>query len=91
VINKKTECSAVGSDDAVYQWRLVVLLFFMLGLTWIFGIFSELDFGVVFVYLFCSTATLQGFIVFLFFIVFNANTRYLYSRAFRRCFYNKYI
>jgi hypothetical protein len=90
VIQKKVE-SCGGNNDTVYHWRIALLLFFMLGLTWVFGFLSEFDFGVVFVYLFCSTATLQGFVMFLFFIVFNANTRCLYSRAINRCFHNKYL
>jgi hypothetical protein len=88
VSRKKVNCFGVGNRDAVYQWRLAILLFFMLGLTWGFGFLSELDFGLVFVYLFCFTATLQGFIIFLFFIVLNPSTRYLYSRAIRR-YYSK--
>jgi hypothetical protein len=74
----------------MFQWRLAILLFFMLGLTWTFVFLSELDFGEVFIYVFCIMATLQGFVMFLFFILFNTNTRYLYSRALKRCCNNKY-
>ena len=84
VVHKKTE-SVTGSGDALYQWRLAVLLFFMLGFTWCFGFLAELRFGLVFEYLFCMTATLQGFTLFLFFIVLNANTRCLYVTAVGRC------
>ncbi|EFA06611.2 uncharacterized protein LOC135265703 [Tribolium castaneum] len=89
VVHKKTECSDVGNNEAMFQWRLAVLLFFMLGLTWAFGFLSELDFGLVFVYVFCISATLQGFIMFLFFIVFNSNTRYLYTSALKKCCHKK--
>jgi hypothetical protein len=88
VVHRKTE-SGVNNNEAMFQWRLAILLFFMLGLTWTFGFLSELDFGEVFIYVFCITATLQGFVMFLFFIVFNTNTRYLYSHALKRCFNNK--
>lgn len=85
VVHRKTECSDVGNSETMFQWRLAILLFFMLGLTWGFGFLSELDdFGNVFVYLFCIFATLQGFIMFLFFIVFNASTRYLYTNAVKK-------
>ncbi|EFA07473.2 hypothetical protein TcasGA2_TC009282 [Tribolium castaneum] len=78
VVHKKTEVVFNGHNEALYQWRLAVMLFFMLGLTWCFGFLAKLDVGLVFEYLFCITATLQGFTIFLFFIVFNVNTRYLY-------------
>jgi hypothetical protein len=84
VIYKKTEHSDVPNTEVMYQWRLAVLLFFMFGLTWVFGFVSNFEVGVVFVYLFCFTATLQGFIIFLFFIVCNSNTRYLYTRVIKK-------
>ncbi|RZC36850.1 7tm 2 domain containing protein, partial [Asbolus verrucosus] len=71
VVHRKTECGDVVNNEMMFQWRLAFLLFFMLGLTWAFGFLSELDYGEIFVYLFCATATLQGFVMFLFFIVFN--------------------
>ncbi|KAJ8894275.1 hypothetical protein PR048_006888, partial [Dryococelus australis] len=43
-----------------------VLLFFLLGLTWVFGFLSRVS--IVFTYLFCITATMQGMVLFLFFI-----------------------
>jgi len=58
-------------DLVLKQLGLFVLLFFLLGITWIFGLCSYFDFGRIFAYLFCLTATLQGFVLFLFFIVFN--------------------
>ncbi|XP_016951548.1 adhesion G-protein coupled receptor G2 [Drosophila biarmipes] len=58
-------------DLVLKQLGLFVLLFFLLGITWIFGLCSYFDFGSIFAYLFCLTATLQGFVLFLFFIVFN--------------------
>lgn len=63
--------------------RLLVLLFFALGLTWIFGILANVTQGLILVYLFCATATLQGFIVFLFFIVFNEDVRSHYLNIIR--------
>ncbi|XP_063243656.1 uncharacterized protein LOC134542960 [Bacillus rossius redtenbacheri] len=43
-----------------------VLLFFLLGLTWVFGFLARVS--IVFTYLFCVTATMQGMVLFLFFI-----------------------
>ncbi|XP_044264997.1 uncharacterized protein LOC123011562 [Tribolium madens] len=87
VVHKKTDIVFNGYNEALYQWRLAVMLFFMLGLTWCFGFFAKLDFGLIFEYLFCITATLQGFTIFLFFIVFNVNTRYLYIGVINRYCY----
>ncbi|KAH8407079.1 hypothetical protein KR222_005688, partial [Zaprionus bogoriensis] len=59
----------------VQQLRLSVLLFFLLGLTWIFGLCSYLQLGIVFSYLFCLTATLQGFVLFVYFVLLNTLNR----------------
>ncbi|KAL7729298.1 hypothetical protein ACLKA6_008877 [Drosophila palustris] len=59
----------------VQQLRLSVLLFFLLGLTWIFGLCSYLHLGVIFSYLFCLTATLQGFVLFVYFVLLNTANR----------------
>ncbi|KAH8293485.1 hypothetical protein KR054_000903 [Drosophila jambulina] len=57
------------------QLHLSVLLFFLLGVTWIFGLCAFFDFGKIFSYLFCITATMQGFVLFLYFVVFNKDNR----------------
>ncbi|XP_017039420.1 adhesion G-protein coupled receptor G6 [Drosophila ficusphila] len=57
------------------QLGLFVLLFFLLGVTWIFGLCTYFDFGRIFAYLFCLTATLQGFVLFLYFIAFNKDNQ----------------
>nr|CAD7455412.1 unnamed protein product [Timema tahoe] len=58
------------------------LLFFLFGLTWLFGFFASLT--VVFAYLFCATATLQGLILFLFFVVGSPASRNRWSRRVSR-------
>ncbi|KAH8262972.1 hypothetical protein KR044_002764, partial [Drosophila immigrans] len=57
------------------QMHLLVLLFTQLGLTWIFGICSYFRLGLVFTYIFCITATLQGFILFVYFILLDNKAR----------------
>ncbi|KAH8359506.1 hypothetical protein KR093_007209, partial [Drosophila rubida] len=57
------------------QIRLSILLFFLLGLTWIFGIFAFMQAGVVFSYLFCLTATMQGFVLFIYFVLLDEVNR----------------
>jgi len=59
----------------IQQLRLSVLLFFLLGLTWIFGLCSYLHLGIIFSYLFCLTATLQGFVLFVYFVLLNSVNR----------------
>ncbi|XP_002055923.2 adhesion G-protein coupled receptor G6 [Drosophila virilis] len=59
----------------VQQLRLSVLLFFLLGLTWIFGLCSYLHLSIVFSYLFCLTATFQGFVLFVYFVLLNKTNR----------------
>lgn len=61
--------------DLVFaQLRLSIFLFFLLGLTWIFGIFS-FNSNLIWSYLFCLTATLQGFVLFVYFIICDPATR----------------
>ncbi|KOB76802.1 Uncharacterized protein OBRU01_02934 [Operophtera brumata] len=66
---KPTDMDLVGA-----QLRLSIFLFFLLGLTWIFGIFSFTS-NLIWSYLFCLTATLQGFVLFIYFIVCDPATR----------------
>lgn len=87
VFHKRTEFKDQINYEILFQWRLALLLFSMLGLTWFFGFISLFRGTLVFTYLFCFTASLQGFIMFLFFIVFNKSTRFLYTQALRSWLY----
>ncbi|KAK4883167.1 hypothetical protein RN001_006486 [Aquatica leii] len=66
------------TNMSVLQLRLAFMLFFLLGLTWGFGLLASIGGSVVYSYLFCLTATLQGFVLFLFFIILNEKTRLLW-------------
>lgn len=59
------------------QLRLSIFLFFLLGLTWIFGILSFSN-NFTWSYLFCLTSTLQGFVLFVYFIICDPSTRNLW-------------
>lgn len=59
---------------------LAILLFFMLGLSWVFGIVGALGGGIFFTYLFCITATIRGFVLFSFFIAGNKETRMMWKK-----------
>ncbi|XP_073816044.1 mayo [Musca autumnalis] len=59
----------------IKQIRLSILLFFLLGLSWIFGIFAFMKMGLVFSYLFCLTATMQGFVLFVYFVILDETSR----------------
>lgn len=65
------------------QLRVSIFLFFLLGLTWIFGLLASSQATIIFSYLFCLTATIQGFILFLYFIVMDPITRKLWRESFR--------
>lgn len=65
------------------QLRVSVFLFFLLGLTWIFGLLAQSQTTILFSYLFCLTATIQGFVLFLYFIVMDPITRKLWRESFR--------
>ena len=54
------------------------LLFFLLGLSWVFGLVAHLS--TMFAYLFCITATLQGFVLFVFFVLGKKQTRFYWVK-----------
>ncbi|XP_066997741.2 uncharacterized protein [Anabrus simplex] len=62
----------------ISQLRLCVLLFFLLGLSWLFGLLAASRSAIIFAYLFCLAATLQGFVMFIFFVVCDPSTRKLW-------------
>lgn len=77
---------ATERDLTLAQLRLSVLLFFLLGLSWIFGFLATTKAGLVFSYLFCLTATIQGFVLFVYFIILDPGTRKLWRNFFSKYF-----
>lgn len=69
-------------DLMMAQFRLSVFLFFLLGLTWIFGFLASIRSEIIFSYLFCLTATIQGFVLFIYFIILDPSTRKLWQHFF---------
>lgn len=68
----------------ILQLRLFVLLFFLLGLTWLFGFFASFPgVGIAFSYLFCITATMQGLMLFVYFIGLDPMVRRMWMIYFR--------
>lgn len=65
------------------QLKLAVLLFFLLGITWIFGFLTVFKDCVLCLYLFCATATMQGFVLFIFYVVLDSTTRKLWVALLR--------
>ncbi|XP_045491215.1 adhesion G protein-coupled receptor E5-like isoform X2 [Colias croceus] len=63
------------SNEALRCASVSCLLVFLFGLPWIFGLFAA---NLVAAYLFTLTASYQGFILFLFFVVGNKKTRDLW-------------
>ncbi len=61
-----------------YQFRMAVCIFFLLGLAWIFGFISLGDARIIFAYCFCIFNSLQGFIIFIFFVLRERNARKLW-------------
>ncbi|CAG5011324.1 unnamed protein product [Parnassius apollo] len=63
------------SNEALRCASVSCLLVFLFGLPWVFGLFA---FNIVAAYLFTLTATYQGFVLFLFFVLGNKKTRDLW-------------
>ncbi|XP_044258146.1 adhesion G-protein coupled receptor G6-like isoform X2 [Tribolium madens] len=49
--------------------KVLILLFFMMGMSWVFGFLVAFTDNIIFLYIFCTTATLHGFVIYLFYIV----------------------
>lgn len=77
---------ATERDLTLAQLRLSVFLFFLLGLSWIFGFLATTKAGLIFSYLFCLTATIQGFVLFVYFIILDPGTRKLWRNFFTKYF-----
>ncbi|XP_066262356.1 uncharacterized protein [Euwallacea similis] len=86
VFHKKTECIDNTNHEVLFQWRLALLLFFMLGVNMVFGFLGQIKGDRLFTYLYSISASLQGFLLFLFFIVFNKSTRLLYAQSIKHRF-----
>lgn len=67
-----------SSDNHKRQVYLATLLFFLLGIPWLFGILAEIislpTLQILFAYLFCLSATLQGFVLFIFYVILDRDT-----------------
>ena len=64
------------SRDKVFRrLRGAVGLLLLLGLTWLFAIFTVGEANIVFEYIFCMLNTLQGFFIFLVYCVANKDVR----------------
>ncbi|XP_075969098.1 uncharacterized protein LOC142972144 isoform X2 [Anticarsia gemmatalis] len=63
------------SNEALRCASVSCLLVFLFGLPWIFGLFA---YNIVAAYLFTLTATFQGFVLFVFFVLGNKKTRDLW-------------
>ncbi|XP_063377710.1 uncharacterized protein LOC134664918 isoform X2 [Cydia fagiglandana] len=63
------------SNEALRCASVSCLLVFLFGLPWIFGLFAS---NIVAAYLFTLTATFQGFVLFIFFVLGNKKTRDLW-------------
>lgn len=84
-------CKAGDRSSKLSQLRLSVFLFFLLGLTWLFGLMSTAfsETSIVFSYLFCLTGTFQGFVMFLYFVVMDPVARNLWIYFFKRICFSK--
>uniref|UniRef100_A0A2M4A1V4 Putative g protein-coupled receptor n=2 Tax=Anopheles triannulatus TaxID=58253 RepID=A0A2M4A1V4_9DIPT len=83
--NRHLPGKATEHDLTHAQLRLSVFLFFLLGLPWIFGMLTTGTEEKLFAYLFCLTAPVQGFVLFLYFVVMDPVARRLWHVRLRRC------
>uniref|UniRef100_A0A6P4E713 LOW QUALITY PROTEIN: uncharacterized protein LOC108040700 n=1 Tax=Drosophila rhopaloa TaxID=1041015 RepID=A0A6P4E713_DRORH len=65
----KEDLGRTDGKKSKQEIRHSIMLFFLMGLTWIFGIFAFFHLGEIFSYLFCITATMQGFVMFVYYVI----------------------
>ncbi|XP_073838713.1 adhesion G-protein coupled receptor G6-like [Musca autumnalis] len=70
--------------DFILHLRLAILLFFLLGLTWFFGILAYMQENELLSCLFCLTSTLQGFVLFVFCVIIDKTSRQYWVNFFVR-------
>ncbi|KAM3967889.1 LOW QUALITY PROTEIN: uncharacterized protein ACR2FA_011438 [Aphomia sociella] len=81
-ISQSTDMRTTDRSLVFAQLRLSIFLFFLLGLTWIFGVISFTG-NFLWSYLFCLTATVQGFVLFIYFVICDPSTRNLWIMIFK--------
>ncbi|XP_059051206.1 uncharacterized protein LOC131846020 [Achroia grisella] len=81
-ISQSSDMRTTDRSLVFAQLRLSIFLFFLLGLTWIFGIISFTG-NFLWSYLFCLTATVQGFVLFIYFVICDPSTRNLWVMVFK--------
>uniref|UniRef100_A0A1I8NRW4 G-protein coupled receptors family 2 profile 2 domain-containing protein n=1 Tax=Stomoxys calcitrans TaxID=35570 RepID=A0A1I8NRW4_STOCA len=59
----------------IRRLKLGILLFFLLGITWLFGISAHIFKSQLLSFAFSLTSTLQGFVLFIYFVVFDESAR----------------
>lgn len=80
ILHKSDELYSVSTSQKMKTFYLSILLFFMLGIPWLFGIFGEMFAVSWFNYAFCILATLEGFVLFVFYVAFNRGVRNEYYK-----------
>jgi hypothetical protein len=79
-IYKKNDPLVPRDTTAWLNLRLAIIMFFLLGLYWVFGISARFLDSIALDYFFCLSASLQGFVVFVYFIIFNKMTKNFWWR-----------
>jgi hypothetical protein len=70
----------------ISQLNVSFCIFILLSLSWTFGFLTLIGTGVIFNYLFCITSTLQGFLIFVYFISLGKREKGMWCKLFGRCY-----
>ncbi|GJQ69393.1 hypothetical protein Trydic_g6508 [Trypoxylus dichotomus] len=80
VLYKKTQAYGVNKKLVGLKIKLAVILFFLMGFSWIFGLFAGVFKSLFLSYVFSITATVQGLVLYLYFVICNKVTRKIWTR-----------
>jgi hypothetical protein len=70
----------------ISQLNVSFCIFVLLGLSWTFGFLTLIETGIIFNYLFCITSTLQGFLIFVYFISLGSRDKHMWCKLFAQCY-----
>lgn len=80
VLYRKAQAYGVNKKLLGLKIKLAIILFFLMGFSWIFGLFAGLLQSLFLSYIFSLTATIQGLVMYLYFVICNKSTRNLWTK-----------
>ena len=76
--------SGHGTKMTLHKIKVFIILLFLMGFSWTFGLLAGLLESIILSYLFCIISTLQGLVIFVTFILCNKKSRRVWQNKLRK-------